>query len=77
MTVTWPCSLESFANQLTIISDKSTPSINFFELFLVFYFGMCLNTIPQSELLFPHLSLFPPKFTFTQLSLKAEKAGGT
>lgn len=75
--MTWSCSLDSFANQLTIISDKSIPRINFFELFLVFYFGMCLNTIPQSEPLFLHLSLLPPKFTFTQLSLQAEKAGGT
>lgn len=71
--MTWSCSSDSFANQLTIISDKSTLSINF----LVFCFGMCLNTVPQSEGLFPHLSLLPLKFTFTQLSLQAEKAGGT
>lgn len=74
---TWSCSLDSFANQLTIISAKSTPSINFFEPFVVFSFGMCLNTVPQSEPCFPHLSLLSPKFTFTQLSLQTEKAGGT
>lgn len=77
ITMTWSCSLDSFANQLTIITAKSTPSINFFKLFLVFSFGMCLNTVPWTEARFPHLSLLSPKFTFTQLSLQAEKAGGT
>lgn len=73
----WSCSLDSSANQSTTISAKSTPSINFFKLFLVFPFGMSLNTVPQSEPLFPHLSLLSPKFTFTQLSLQTEKAGVT